>query len=214
MKLFTLTAGLLAGLLSHSLSAQNDKATRELPYWNLSVSEEGKTPTIRFFSAENRLMYEEELPKEMASLTQQNVNLFNEVLYTVMNRRLVSSQLSNLNSGDLMTLKSNYYTSKQVWYKNGVASLMANPEMKSPGKLSLYYCQLDKKLVNITLTDDTGELVHFQDQSKRTTYLRMINIQGLPTGNYRLTIHHPEQEIRYQISVNKAQNSYSIQYIK
>lgn len=217
MKLVTLSALVLSSVLTgfSSLSSHaQDIAKTSAPYWNLNAKEGSPNSTIRFYSAENRLLYEEDLPKEMAQLTPRNVTVFNEVLASVINRRLIGYQLSSTDEPVNNTgVKRNYYDSKQVSYKNGIARFVAAPEMKSPGKLQIYYSQLDEELVSLTLTSTDEEYIHYQDKSKRLIYRRVVDIRSLPTGTYKLTINRPDQSFSYEIKVDQRQKSFSVHFI-
>ncbi len=202
-----LFSGIVSGLLTLPSLAQT-ATPAAAPYWNLYVSNQQQNPTIRFYSAANQLVYEEELSKEMAQMTRHNVSVFNQVLASVANRRLVGSQLSQASDGS--TLKPNFYEGKQVWYKNGIATFMANPRMKEPGKLQVHYSQMDDQLVIFTLTSENGESIHYKDQSRRLTYSRLIDLKNLPSGAYKLLINHPDQEFSYQLEVNQPLKLFSI----
>ncbi len=202
-----LFSGIVSGLLTLPSLAQT-ATPAAAPYWNLYVSNQQQNPTIRFYSAANQLVYEEELSKEMAQMTRHNVSVFNQVLASVANRRLVGSQLSQASDGS--TLKPNFYEGKQVWYKNGIATFMANPRMKEPGKLHVHYSQMDDQLVIFTLTSENGESIHYKDQSRRLTYSRLIDLKNLPSGAYKLLINHPDQEFSYQLEVNQPLKLFSI----
>lgn len=202
-----LFSGLAAGLLPLPSRAQT-VTPAAVPYWNLHVSNHQQNPTIRFYSAANQLIYEEELSREMAQMTRQNVSVFNSVLASVTNRRLVGSQLSQNSEAPLV--KFSYYEGKQVSYKNGIATFMADPKMTQPGKVQVFYSQLDDELVRLTLTSGEDEYIHYKDQSRLLTYRRLIDLRNLPTGTYKLTINRPDQQFAYQIEVNQAQKQFTI----
>ncbi|PQA55533.1 hypothetical protein [Siphonobacter curvatus] len=207
---------LLALLLSFSTlgSAQSIPSDSTRAYWKLYASQESQSPLIRFYTAAHQVVYEEKLPKDLGRLTQKNIRLFDQLLASVTNQRLVSSHLFPERNPEVYNFPlsaEKTHTNKITWYRDGVAFFIANPQVNEPGKIQVFYARLDTKLVSVNITDETEEYIHYQDRSCRSTYRRSIDLQKFPSGRYKLIIRHPGQTFTYHLLVDSSLNRVDIQ---
>ncbi|OZI07949.1 hypothetical protein BWI93_11855 [Siphonobacter sp. BAB-5385] len=208
--------GILAVLVSFStvVSAQSASSDSTRAYWKLYASQESQSPLIRFYTAAHQVVYEETLPKDLGRLTQKNIRLFDQLLASVTNQRLVSSHLSPERNLAIYSVPLSVEKSpgtKITWYRDGVAFFVANPQVKELGKIQVFYARLDTKQVSVSITDELEEYSHYQDRSNRSTYRRSIDLQKFPSGRYKLMIRHPGQTFTYYLLVDRSLNRVDIQ---
>jgi hypothetical protein len=175
-------------------------------YWQLFTDAESRTTNVKFFDANQQMLYQEIMPGRFIKLTNRNITRINLVFDQIAGKSMVEKSVksASLTSADFKKLinrnsKKRYNNVEEsTLYKENPASGLAVHTYQIADKTD-YYLTIQnpqQEQVFIYLFNKINQNIYWEKVQK-TDYRRKFNFEGMPQEEYKLVVTTADKKLKY-----------------
>jgi hypothetical protein len=202
-------------LLSITVTAQDihyrDPHNPGKGYWLLFTDAANKTTRIKFFNANQQLLYEEVITDGFIKLTDRNIKKINQTFDQIAGKTMVVKKVKSelLTSSDFKDL-SNRNSLKR---RNNLEESTISKENPATGLLVHTYQIANKADYYLTIKNPNQERVFiyifnkinqnvYWEKIQKISYRRKFNWEGMENGEYSLVVCTADKKFKYTKKIN------------
>lgn len=179
-------------------------------YWRLHTEAGSRTTVVRFYRADNQLLYEESMGNRYVRLTKRNVARLDNMLNRLVSGTLIASSVKAQPMNEVSAesaIRTRADATRQVatvspTNKKGYAIDATGYYQARFNRLFLTVVNPDRHRMDIMLLDEQKHLHLFWETDNGPEYMRRLSLTELPAGHYTLVIKTVDRTFRYSQPVH------------
>ncbi|GAA4405202.1 hypothetical protein GCM10023187_23390 [Nibrella viscosa] len=187
----------------------SQSAAAEKGYWKLFTDNQSRSTHVRFFDAQNQLVYEEVLAGKYIKLTDQNVDRLNQLLDQVMESRLIAASLKATPLEETIIHNQPVVWSGPSLKPEATAAVKLNNPLNYNIRLNSHLTEYQNKQMlrvqvenperyrlAVSVRDKNGQAVYWEPVTQSNCLVK-LNLSELKHDSYTLEVTTPNRNYSY-----------------
>ncbi|GAA4465277.1 hypothetical protein GCM10023189_45610 [Nibrella saemangeumensis] len=205
---------LMALLVSISSNAQSDlyaqhPTVSDKGHWKLFTDNQNRNTVIKFFNVENQLVYEEVMAGKYIKLTDQNVQLINEIFDRVMANKLIAGTVKSAPLEEVAISNRTAVWTGPALKPESVAEVAVHNQLNYNIRLNSHVTEYEsRRLLRVQvenpeqyrlivkLQDKNGQNIYWEPLTKKASLVK-LNLSELRSRSYTLEVSTPNRKYSY-----------------